>query len=149
MESFEPVKYCEGLLKSYDSVSLASLDQALAKVKLKLEKERDECLDSINKVQQGVQDKGGIDIVYKLLDRQSKANRGLEAARFMVKELNTEYAEISRILEEKEMQRKNAILVRDLVIELDHYNVSQGDIDIDPKHLIYLKHSLEVMDIPE
>lgn len=149
METFEAVKFCENLLKSYDSVSLVALDQALIEVRIKLELERDECLESIGKVQQSVQDKGGMDIVYKLLDRQAKASKGLESARLMVKEVNSEYAETSRILEEKEMQRKNAILLRDLVIELDHYNVNQGDIDIDPKHLIYLKHSLEVMDIPE
>jgi hypothetical protein len=149
MEPFNPIKYCESLLKSHESISIATLEKALMKVKSDLEQARDRSLSNIHKVQSSVQERGGMDILYNLLERQSRASKGLDSARLMVKELNTRYEETSKILEEKEMQRKNAVLIRDLIIELDHYNDSQSDIDIDPKHLIYLKHSLEVLDIPE
>lgn len=149
MEPFNPIQFCEKLLKTHESISISTLDKALQAVKSQLEQERDTCLKNIEAVQSSVVQKGGMDILYTLLDRKLRASKGLDSARAMVKELNIRYEETSKVLEEKEMQRKNAVLIRDLIIELDHFNDNQGDIDLDPKHLIYLKHSLEVLDIPE
>jgi hypothetical protein len=149
MDLFNPVKYCENLLKEHEIVSLASLSEALQKVKAKVEMEKDAALKAIEKIQQTVHAKGGMDMGYQLFERQARAHKDLESARALVKELNRDYDTTSKTIEEKENQRRNALLLKDLVIELDHYNLNQIDIQIDPKHIIYLKYSLETLDLPE
>ncbi|OMJ86967.1 hypothetical protein SteCoe_11440 [Stentor coeruleus] len=149
MDSFNSINFCEGLLKSYEIVSLSSLEKALQEVKKKVENEKESALKSIEKIQQSIQEKGGIDISYQLLERQARAHKDLESARILVKELNRDYDKTSVMLENKEMQRKNAILLKNLVLELDNFNLNQSDIEIDPRHLIYLKHALESLDLPE
>lgn len=149
METFNPVKYCEDLLKTHEVVSLASLEKALNLVKEKIDVDKNAALASIEKIQQGIYAKGGFEISDQLFERQVRAHKDLEYARRLVKELNHDYEETSRLLEEKEMQKKNGVLLKDLVIELTNYNLNQSDIEVDPKHLIYLKYSLETLDLPE
>ena len=149
METFNPINYCENLLKNYEIVSLSSLEKAVSEVKQKIENEKESALISIKNTQKTISDKGGMNLAYSLLERQSKAYKDLEAARVLVKELNRDYEDTSKVLEEKEIQRKNGILLRDLVVELDHYNMNQTDIKIDPKHLVYLKFALETLDLTE
>ena len=149
MESFNAIKYCEDLLGNHDIFSLASLEKALQEVKKQVDSEKDIALKGIEKVQASIHQKGGMDVVYNLLERQERAHKDLESARVLVKELNHDYEDTSKILEEKVMQMKNGVLLKDLIIELDNFNSNQYEIEVEPKHLIYLKHSLESLDLPE
>lgn len=149
MDNFNSIHFCEGLLKSCEIISLTSLEKALQDVRKKVENEKESALKSIEKIQQSIQEKGGMDISYQLLERQARAHKDLESARILVKELNLDYEKTSAMLENKEMQRKNSILLKNLVLELDNFNLNQSDIEIDPSHLILLKHALESLDLPE
>lgn len=149
MDNFNSIHFCEGLLKSCEIISLTSLEKALQDVRKKVENEKEFALKSIEKIQQSIQEKGGMDISYQLLERQARAHKDLESARILVKELNLDYEKTSAMLENKEMQRKNSILLKNLVLELDNFNLNQSDIEIDPSHLILLKHALESLDLPE
>ena len=149
MDVFNPVNYCEDLLRVHEIVSLASLEKALHEVKQEIDAQKSLALESIERIQKSIYDKGGLDISRNLLERKERASKDLELARVLAKGLNRDYEETSRVLDEKEMQKKNGILLKDLVIELDHYNLNQVDIEVDPRHIIYLKHALETLDLPE
>ncbi|CAG9333024.1 EXOC5 [Blepharisma stoltei] len=149
MEEFDPVQHCEKLLKNHEIINLTSLEGALNRVKTELEKERDTAIEEIEKIQNELKGKGGMNLHTSLVERHNKAQKGLDLAGVMVKDLNQGYAITNKLIEEKDKHRKNAILIYELVNELLHLNNNESDICLSPQHCILLKHSLDSLDLTE
>lgn len=122
MEEFDPVIYAEKLLKKHEIINLTSLENSLKQVKIQVEAEQQTAIFEIEKAQNELKLKGGLEMFSTLVDRKNKAQKGLDMTGKYVTQLNQVYTETNRLIEEKDNHRKNAILMYGLVNELLHLN---------------------------